>query len=99
MLYEILLIFICLFASLGIVDLSVYIFNRICIKRLPPHRLYITIDDFEKSDAERIVHFITEYYLRGGDCPPIDGIIIGDTADPDGKLREQLRARYKDFIL
>lgn len=99
MLYEITLIFICLFAALGIADLAVYIFNRLCIKRLPPHRLYITIDGFEKSDAERIAHFITEYYLRCGDCPTVNGIIISEDADPDGELRERLRAQYKDFIM
>lgn len=99
MLYEILLIFICLFAALGIVDLAVYIFNRSCIKRLPPHRLYIMLDDFEESDAEYLAGFLVEYFLRCGDYPPIDGIIIGDAADPDGELRAQLRTRYKDFIL
>ncbi len=98
MLYEIFLIFICLFAALGIVDIAVYFFNKICIKRLPPHSLYILIDDFEKSDAERIVRFTAEHFLRQSDGLSVKGIIIGENADLDEELRALLRTLYKDYI-
>lgn len=93
MLYEILIIFVCMFASLGIVELSVYYFNKICSSRLP-HKFYILADNFSADDAEYIIRFLEGLISRSGLESAIEGIRLGNNAVIDEQLLLQLQEEF-----
>ncbi len=93
MLYEILIIFVCMFAALGIVELAVYTFNRLCSSRLP-HKFYIVADNFSAEDAEYVIRFLESLIGRGGLGSAICGIRLGKNAQID---RELLLALLEEF--
>ncbi len=97
MLYEIILIFICLFAALGMVDLALYIFNKICTRRLPGHRLYIFVDDFKGENAEYLLRFLEEYIVRDKTELDICGLLLGKNAEVDDELLSHLKNKYRNI--
>ena len=96
MLYEILIIFVCMFAALGIVELSVYHFNRICSTRLP-HRFFILADDFEKEDAEYVIRFLESVISRSGLDSAVCGIKLGKNANIDSELLDILKEEFSNI--
>ena len=97
MLYEILIIFVCMFASLGITELTVYIFNTQCSKKLP-HKFYILADSLSKENAEYVIRFLEEAIRHSGLDSAVCGIKLGDNADVDEKVLEKLRYEYGNII-
>jgi len=96
MLYEILIIFVCMFASLGIVELAVYIFNLECSKRLP-HKFYILADNFGPDDAEYVIRFLESLISRSGTDSAICGIRLGDNVEIDSELLETLLEEFPNI--
>ncbi len=96
MLYEILIIFVCMFAALGIVELAVYSFNLMCSSRLP-HKFYIVADNFGKDDAEYVIRFLESVIGRSGVHSAICGIKLGENAEIDEELLEALREEFSNI--
>lgn len=93
MLYDILIIFVCMFAALGIVELAVYIFNKICAARLP-HKFYIVADNFQSEDAEYVLRFLEGLIGRSGLESAICGIKLGENAEVDSELLSVLLEEF-----
>ena len=97
MLYDIPLIFIGLFASLGIVELTIYIFNFLCSKRLPD-KFYILADNFTQDQAEYVIRFLECLISNSGlDCS-ICGIKLGENAAISSELLIRLNNEYRNII-
>ncbi len=97
MLYDILLIFVCLFASLGIVEIAVCVFDKICAKRLP-HGFYILADNFTKDSAEYIIRYLEGLILHSGLDHSVKGIRLGENAEIDDELLLRLQEEYRNII-
>ena len=97
MLYELLIIFICMFASLGIVELAVYQFNKMCSTKLP-HKFYILAEDFSAEDAEYVIRFLEGMISRSGLESAIEGIKLGNNANIDEQLLLQLQEEFGNII-
>lgn len=97
MLYEILIIFVCMFAALGIVELSVYYFNRICSSKLP-HKFYILADNFSAEDAEYVIRFLEGTIARSGLESAIEGIRLGENAVISDTLLSELQEEYGNIL-
>lgn len=96
MLYEILIIFVCMFAALGIVELAVYHFNRMCSVRLP-HKFYILADNFEAQDAEYVIRFLEGVISRSGLDSAVCGIKLGENARIDEDLLLVLQEEFANI--
>lgn len=96
MLYELLIIFVCMFAALGIVELAVYAFNLMCASRLP-HKFYIVADDFDNDDAEYVIRFLESVIGRSGVHSAICGIKLGENARIDEELLKTLREEFPNI--
>lgn len=97
MLYDILIIFICMFAALGITELAVYIYEKSCAARLP-HKFFILADNFEKNDAEYVIRFLEGVISRSGTDAAICGIKLGENADIDVDLLKNLQKEFKNIV-
>ena len=98
MLYDILIILVCMFASLGICELAIYLFNRTASGRLP-HRFYILADDFEQNDAEYVIRFLEGVISRSGVDSAVCGIKLGENAQVDDELLECLCKEFGNIEL
>ncbi len=98
MLYEILIIFVCMFAALGIVELAVYIFNKLCSSRLP-HKFYIVADNFKAEDAEYVIRFLEALIGRSGLESAICGIKLGENAQIDQELLQVLLDEFPNIAV
>lgn len=97
MLYDILLIFVCLFAALGIVELAVYIFNSACARKMKC-KFYILADDFDESEAEYAIRFLENLIAHSGiDCL-VCGIKLGENAKISPELLHSLNIEYRNII-
>lgn len=97
MLYDILIIFICMFASLGIVDLAVYIFNCLCARKLP-HKFYLLADNFKSGDAEYVIRSLESIISTSGADTVICGIKLGENAELPTELYKKLNNEYRNII-
>ena len=96
MLYDLLIIFVCMFAALGIVELAVNIFNRMCAARLP-HKFYILAEDFPEEDAEYVIRFLESAISRSGLECSIKGIRLGENAKISTELLEALKEEFPNI--
>ncbi len=97
MLYDILLIFICLFASLGIVELTIYIFNLLCSKKLHD-KFYILADNFTEDEAEYVIRFLESLISNSGlDCS-VCGIKLGENTEISPELLHRLKLEYRNIF-
>lgn len=93
MLYDLLIILVCMFAALGICELAIYLFNRTVSARLP-HRFYILADNFEREDAEYVIRFLEGVISRSGVDSAVCGIKLGENAQVDDELLEHLCTEF-----
>ena len=93
MLYEILLIILCMFAALGFSELIIAIFNYKCAKRLP-HKFKITVTDIDKEQAEFVIRYLEELLFVSGADAAIDEIVLGEGADIDDSMFEVLQKQF-----
>ena len=93
MLYDLLIILVCMFASLGICELAIYLFNRTASGRLP-HKFYILADDFGQEDAEYVIRFLEGVISRSGVDSAICGIQLGSNVRIDDELLECLCTEF-----
>ena len=97
MLYELLIIFVCMFAALGIVELAVYLFNRMCASRLP-HKFYIVAENVTCEDAEYVLRFLRSLIGRSGLDSAICGIRLGENIEIDDELLQKLTEEFPDIF-
>ncbi len=98
MLYEILIIFVCMFAALGITELAVYCFNFMCASRLP-HKFYIVADDFGEEDAEYVLRFLENLISGSGLGCAVGGVKLGENAKIEKELLDSLLKEFPDLIV
>ena len=97
MLYDILIIFVCMFASFGIVELAIYFFDYVCSLKLPGE-YYVCADNFSEDDAEYVLRFLEGIISREGAGKAIKGIKLGENARAEKELLEQLRLEFGNII-
>lgn len=95
--YDILIILVCMFASLGIVELAIYFFNRNLAKQLP-HKFYILADNFGKDDAEYVIRFLEGLISRCGLDSTICGIQLGENIQIDEALLTALTREFPNIV-
>ena len=93
MLYEILLIILCMFAALGLAELAISIFNYKCSKRLP-HKFYITVTDIKTEQAEFVLRYLEELLLVSGADAAINEIVLEDSVEIEESVLEALQRQF-----
>ena len=88
MLREILMVMLCFFAVLGIVDAATYLFERICSARLGVS-LGIFVPECRAENAEYTLRFVEGILAREGLSKAVGTVYLGENVkiDPETLLR------------
>lgn len=93
MLYEILIIIICMFAALGMAFLAISIFNCKCAKRLP-RKFSLLVNGVKGEQAEYIIRYLEELLWVSGADAAINEIILGNDTEIEKDLLERLSREF-----
>lgn len=92
-LYEIFLIFICMFAAIGIVEVVLCVFTW-CLVKKSQYKCDILLEDVSKADAETTIRLLeTLIFASGIDCA-VGGIRLGENVDVSSDVLRRLEREY-----
>ncbi len=98
MLEDILIIMLCLFASLGVITFCLTLWDRL-LRRKIPAKFYLVAENFTAEDTEKVIRCAERLLLHSKEGVFIDEIRIGEGADADTEVVERLAREYKNIVM
>lgn len=93
MLCEILMVMLCFFAVLGIVDAATYLFDRVCSARLGIS-LGVLVPECSAGNAEYTLRYVEGVLAREGLPKAVDTVYLGKDVKIDPEILARLEGEF-----